>query len=91
MGCRNASRWAAVAASETMPNRKRRANQFPAGWDEQRVLEIVEHYEGQTDEEAAAEDEAALSLPTYTLMPIPHALVPAVRRLLAEHRGEEES
>ena len=38
-------------------NRKN-PNRFPPGWDEQRVREILDHYENQTDEEAAAEDEA---------------------------------
>ena len=31
---------------------------FPPGWDEERVQRVIAHYEGQTDEEAAAEDEA---------------------------------
>ncbi|MFL6232203.1 MAG: hypothetical protein ACJ76N_03645 [Thermoanaerobaculia bacterium] len=35
-------------------------NEFPAGWDEQTIREIVEYYEAQTDEEAAAEHEALL-------------------------------
>jgi response regulator of citrate/malate metabolism len=35
-------------------------NEFPAGWDEKAIREIVDHYEAQTDEEAAAEHEAAL-------------------------------
>ena len=39
----------------------KRKNQFPPGWDEQRVREVLEYYENQTDEEAVAEDEAALS------------------------------
>lgn len=38
-------------------NRKN-PNRFPPGWDERRVREILDHYENQTDEEAAAEDEA---------------------------------
>ena len=36
-----------------------RENPFPPGWDEKRVRAVVEHYEGQSDEEALAEDEAA--------------------------------
>ncbi|MEK7729823.1 MAG: hypothetical protein AAB354_15555 [candidate division KSB1 bacterium] len=36
----------------------RTKNQFPPGWDERRVREVLDHYENQTDEEAAAEDEA---------------------------------
>ena len=34
-------------------------NRFPDGWDEARVRRVLDHYEGQTDEEAVAEDEAA--------------------------------
>jgi len=33
-------------------------NQFPPGWDERRVRKVIEHYDNQTDEEAAAELEA---------------------------------
>jgi len=32
-------------------------NIFPPGWDKQRVREILQHYEAQTEEEALAEDE----------------------------------
>lgn len=34
-------------------------NQFPPGWDEQRVRRVLEHYEGQSEGEAVTEDEAA--------------------------------
>jgi hypothetical protein len=32
-----------------------KSNKYPAGWNEQSVRELIDHYEGQTDEEAAAE------------------------------------
>ncbi len=32
-------------------------NEVPAGWDEERVQRVLSHYEGQTDDEAVAEDE----------------------------------
>jgi len=60
---------------------------FPAGWDERRVRRVIEHYERQTDDEAAAEDDAAFEAPTHTAMEIPVDLVPAVRELLAKHRS----
>lgn len=41
----------------------KKINEFPSGWDERRVREVLEHYENQTDEEAVAEHEAALSGP----------------------------
>jgi hypothetical protein len=34
-------------------------SRFPPGWDEERIRGVLEYYERQTDEEAAAEDEAA--------------------------------
>ena len=40
---------------------QKETNEFPTGWDEQRVRELIEHYESQTDEEAVAEHETALS------------------------------
>jgi hypothetical protein len=39
-------------------------NRFPPGWDEERVQEVLEYYERQTDEEAVAEDEAAFESET---------------------------
>jgi len=33
---------------------------FPSGWDEERVRKVLAHYEEQTEDEATAEDEAAL-------------------------------
>ena len=34
---------------------------FPPGWDERRVREVIAHYDSQTEEEQAAEIEAALN------------------------------
>jgi hypothetical protein len=59
---------------------------FPPGWDEERVRKVIADYEGQTEEEATAEDEAAFEDPSQTIMEIPNALVPAVRELIAKHR-----
>ncbi|MBI3944424.1 MAG: hypothetical protein HY321_00745 [Armatimonadetes bacterium] len=59
--------------------------QFPPGWDEERVRKVLAHYEEQSDEDAAAEDEAALAQPSETLMEVPRALVPLVRELIAKH------
>ena len=52
-------------------------------WDECRVAALIAHYEGQSEEEAVAEDEAAMSDSGRTLMEIPTELVPAVRDLIA--------
>ena len=60
---------------------------FPEGWDEGRVAELIAHYEEQSDEEAVAEDETAMSEPGRTVMEIPTDLVPAVRDLIANRSG----
>ena len=60
---------------------------YPAGWDEDRVRRVLEHYETQSDEEAVAEDEAAYEATTHTTMEVPIDLVPEVRELIARRRA----
>ena len=60
--------------------------QFPPGWDEKRVQRVLEHYENQTEEEAVAEDEAALRAKGQTVMIVPTEMVPKIRQML-ERRG----
>jgi hypothetical protein len=59
---------------------------LPSGWDEERVNKVLEHYEGQIEDEATAEDEAALEDRDQTFMEIPNDLVPEVRALIAKHQ-----
>ncbi len=66
-------------------------NEFPAGWDDQRVRDVVNYYESQTDEEAAAEHEAALSSSIGTVMEVPAELVPVFRELIARHQQERRA
>ena len=61
-------------------------NQFPEGWDEARIQRVLAHYEGQTEDEALAEDQACLER-TETIMSIPHDLVSKVRELIAKHES----
>ena len=37
------------------------ASRYPPGWDAERVREVIEHYDSLTEEELAAEIEAALT------------------------------
>jgi len=62
-------------------------SKFPCGWDEDRVREVLAHYESQSEDEAVAEDEAAFEAPDQTVMDIPTDLVPAVRELIAKHNA----
>ena len=61
--------------------------EFPRGWDEARVRRVIEHYENQTEDDAVAEDEAALRIEGQTVMLVPTELVPEIRRLIASRRG----
>ena len=65
----------------------RKKSVFPSGWDQRRVTAVLDHYEGQSEDEAAAEDEVARSDPDGTIMAIPTRLVPVVRELLARGSG----
>ena len=64
---------------------KSKRTKFPKGWDAERVRRVLEHYEKQTEDEAVAEDEAAFTRTSRTMMKVPVALVPKVRQLIAKH------
>jgi len=59
-------------------------DKYPRGWNEARVRRVLEYYESQSDDEAAAEIEASLD---STTMEVPRALVPAVRELIAKRKA----
>jgi hypothetical protein len=61
-------------------------SKFPPGWNEERVRQVLSHYEQQTEEEAVAEDEAAFESSTQTFIEVPNELLPAVRELIAKHK-----
>ena len=71
----------------------KKANEFPSGWDEERVQDVIRYYESQTEDEAIAEREAAFEQDGQTVMVIPTELVPAVRQLLDSYElpGPTES
>ncbi|MGH8007519.1 MAG: hypothetical protein ACREQ3_10980 [Candidatus Binatia bacterium] len=58
---------------------------YPRGWDESRVRRVLDSYEAQSDDEAAAEIEAA---DESTTMEVPIALVPTVRQLIAKRTSQ---
>jgi hypothetical protein len=59
---------------------------FPAGWDESRIQQVLDHYEEQSDEEAVAEDECAFESTTHTAVEVPVDLVPDIRELIAKRK-----
>jgi len=66
-----------------------KTSRFPKDWDEERVRQILTHYESQTEEEAVAEDEAAYETPSQTVMIVPNELVPTIEKLIAEHQSRD--
>ncbi|HMC11993.1 MAG TPA: hypothetical protein VKH44_11910 [Pirellulaceae bacterium] len=64
----------------------KKKQKFPRGWNEKKVQQVIAHYDKQTDEERAAEIEAAPEA-DVTMMEIPTKLVPQVRALLSRKRS----
>ena len=60
---------------------------FPPGWDEERVREVLAHYESQSEDEQFAEIEAAREAEGTTMMAVPTELAPEVRALIARKRS----
>ncbi|MGI9193331.1 MAG: hypothetical protein ACR2FO_02315 [Actinomycetota bacterium] len=60
---------------------------LPPGWDEERIRRVLEHYETQSDEEAAAEDEDRHSRNSSTIMEVPTELVPVIRKLISSRKA----
>ena len=69
-----------------MNKTRKKKQQYPPGWDEERVRKLAEYYDNQTDEEAVAEIEAALNDENQTMMMVPTDLVPAVVKLINKKR-----
>ena len=59
---------------------------FPSGWNEKRVRAVIAHYENQTEEEQAAEIEAAIKAENITMVAVPTALVPKVLTLIQRRK-----
>ena len=60
---------------------------FPPGWDEERVREVLAHYESQSEDEQFAEIEAAREAEGVTMMAVPTELAPAVRAMIARRQS----
>ncbi len=61
-------------------------NQFPKGWDEQRVRRVLSHYESQSEEEQVAEDEKAFKDRERTVVEVPVELMPLIREIIAQYK-----
>ena len=64
-------------------------NNFPPGWDEESIQELIEYHESLQDAEFPVEDEAASAYETQTMMTVPTELVPVVRELIATYEASQ--
>ena len=64
-----------------------REQKFPPGWNEERVRQVIAHYEDQTEDEQFAEIEAAREAEGTTVMVVPTELVPDVQALIARRKN----
>ena len=66
-------------------NKKKKQN-YPAGWNEERVRKLAEHYDNQTEDEQVAEHKAAMQAAGQTVMVVPTELVPQIVKLISKKR-----
>jgi hypothetical protein len=66
----------------TSKARGRRKQQFPPGWNEKRVREVIAYYDNQSEDEEVAEYEAAMKIEDLSVMLVPAELVPEIRQLI---------
>jgi hypothetical protein len=65
---------------------KKKNQAYPAGWDDQRIRKLAEHYDNQTEVEQVAEHEAAFLAEGQTVMVVPTELVPEIVMLISKKR-----
>ena len=68
-------------------NGKKDPNRYPKGWTASSIRRLIDHYEGRSEEDAAAEDDAAYNGTKHTMMAVPVKLVPEVQKLIAKRAG----
>ncbi len=64
--------------------------QFPPGWDAERVKALADYYDHRSDDEAIAEADAALEAEGQTLVMVPVELLPAIREVIARHQQDKD-
>ena len=72
--------------SASKEDKKPKKSQFPRGWDQKRVQDVINHYDRQTEDEELAEYVAGIALNGQTMMLVPTALVPEIEELIASRK-----
>jgi hypothetical protein len=59
---------------------------LPKGWTEEKIRKLAEYHDNLTEEDQAAEIEAALTDKDQTLIAVPTKLVPEIVKLINKKR-----
>jgi hypothetical protein len=70
-----------------MKKKKKAKQAFPRGWNQERVQEVIGHYERQSKEAQAAEIEAAHGVASITMIGVPTELVREVHAFVKKRQG----
>ena len=61
---------------------------YAPGWDAERVNRLIDDYDSMSDEEMIAEDKAAAEAKEdEVVITVPKALLPEIKKLVAEYKG----
>jgi hypothetical protein len=66
--------------------KKNTKSRFPKGWNQKRVQAVIDYYDNQTDEEGAAEYEAAMEINGQSMIMVPTELIPEIEALIARQK-----
>jgi hypothetical protein len=67
---------------KTKPTKQR----LPKGWTEERVKDLIDYYDNQTDDEAVAEYEEGMKANDQSMILVPTKLIPEIRKLIAARK-----
>jgi len=59
---------------------------LPKGWTEEKIRKLAEYHDNMTEDQQAAEIEAALNAENQTVMVVPTELVPEIVKLINKKR-----
>jgi hypothetical protein len=63
-------------------------NNFPPGWDEGRVRDLIAYYDSRSEDEQIAEDEAGMAeQDEQAVISVPVKLLPEIRKLIANSKS----
>ena len=64
-------------------------NRFPKGFDEAKIRGIADHYDGQSEDDAVIEDDAAWEKTAVAFVEVPRDLVDEVQALIRKRTGTD--